>query len=136
MTASRFKFRAWVPAEHWIAQTHNANEPKMIKNWQDCIYIEAVCFDALEEGIIVMQSTGLTDKNGKEIFEGDVVECSMSFEGGTLPHRGEVVYDNTFAGFATKNLGGVTLFHHHCLHTMQVIGNIYENPELLEANND
>ena len=84
------------------------------------------------ENHIAVFYTGMKDKSGKEIFEADIVTCSMSFEGGTLPHIGEIVYDNTFGAFATKNESGVTLLHNHCLHTIEVIGNIYENPELLK----
>ena len=87
--------------------------------------------EALER-VIVEQYTGLKDKNGKEIYEGDDVDVSMSFEGGTLPHRGVIVYDNTFGAFGTKNDAGVTLLHNHCLHTLEIIGNIHQNPELLE----
>ena len=73
------------------------------------------------------------NKNGKDVYEGDDVDVSMSFEGGTLPHRGIIVYDNVFGAFGTKNDAGVTLLHNHCLHTLKVIGDIHTTPELLEA---
>ena len=80
----------------------------------------------------VGQYTGLKDKNGKEVYEGHDVDVRMSFEGGTLPHRGVIVYDEEHGAFGTKNDAGVTLLHNHCLHTLEVIGNIHENPELLK----
>ncbi len=81
----------------------------------------------------VGQYIGLNDKNGVKVYGGDDVDVSMSFEGGTLPHRGYIVYDNEFGAFGTKNDAGVTLLHNHCLHTLKVIGNIHTNPELLEG---
>ncbi len=80
----------------------------------------------------LLQYTGLKDKNGKEIYEGDIIDCDMSYEGGSLPHGGVIVYNKTFAGFATKNEGGETLMHKHILSSLKIIGNIHENPELLK----
>jgi uncharacterized phage protein (TIGR01671 family) len=72
------------------------------------------------------QFTGKTDKNGKKIFEGDDVECLMSYKDGSLPHRGIIVYNNEFGAFATKNEAGETLLHNHLLNTFEIIDHIYE----------
>ncbi|NOY72407.1 MAG: hypothetical protein GXP14_08520 [Gammaproteobacteria bacterium] len=79
----------------------------------------------------VMQFTGLKDIAGKEIYEGDIVECELSWKGGALPHAGVVVFCNTYGAFATKNESGETLLHKHLLNTFKIIGNIYQKPELL-----
>lgn len=82
---------------------------------------------------ILMQSTGLKDKNGVEIFEGDILlghcvypECNI-FESKLI---GEVYYSNrgTWDCYSYI-LGGFN-------EQIEVIGNIYENPELLEATDD
>ncbi|HDY88576.1 MAG TPA: hypothetical protein ENH82_10780 [bacterium] len=85
-----------------------------------------------DKDIILMQYIGRKDKKEVEIYEGDDVDVKMSFEGGTLPHRGYIVYDKEFGAFGTKNDAGITLLHNHCLHTLEVIGNVHDSPELLK----
>jgi uncharacterized phage protein (TIGR01671 family) len=69
----------------------------------------------------LMQSTGLRDKNG-DIYEGDVVQ----FKSPTSTHTNRVSY--TDAGF---RLGSIPLYIAVEQYEALVIGNIYENPELL-----
>ena len=72
---------------------------------------------------ILMQYTGLKDKNGKEIYEGDVVKCSSG-----CPHQ--VVWQHDFFGMPMWYLSGLNEGY-AWTETEEVIGNIYENPELL-----
>ena len=69
------------------------------------------------------QSTGLKDKNGQEIYEGDIYDAPHDFgPGGFSIRRGVVVWDNE-SGYN---------WHYWKVADLEVIGNIYENPELLE----
>ena len=123
------KFRAW-DGKNMVAPSKNF----LIDSYGGYAFW-SFGFDLdIQPGWEVMQYTGLDDINGVEIYEGDVVECDLSFEGGKLPHAGVIVYVDTFGAFATKNLSGETLLHNHIPNSYLVIGNIYQNPELLLEN--
>ncbi|MGE0976227.1 YopX family protein [Bacillus cereus] len=84
----------------------------------------------------VMQYTGLKDKNGKEIYEGDVLDLSL---GDDSVLRCEVIYEAPSFCRKWYNANTIRLrqreiepmaWNTHIVY--EVIGNIYENPELLE----
>ncbi|HGF8068524.1 TPA: YopX family protein [Enterococcus faecium] len=76
----------------------------------------------------LMQSTGMKDKNGVEIFEGDLVEHDDNLNGDWETFEAcEVVYDKDYAQFCFKWDAGNFLTDYR---NLNVIGNIYENPEL------
>lgn len=78
----------------------------------------------------VGQYTGLKDKNGNKIFEGDIVERLWLGE----KHIYRIYYDNDIASFIGKDIYGLnfTTFDYDACE-FEVIGNIYDNPELLEV---
>lgn len=78
---------------------------------------------------ILMQSTGLKDKNGKEVFVGDIIKCTR----GCLHEVYiEKEYGGTyFGGMPAVYLKGLREGYAWTEHE-EIIGNIYENPELLE----
>ena len=79
-----------------------------------------------QPSFVLMQYTELHDKNGKEIYEGDIVKIKYRDE-----DIGKVIYEHN--GFSidvtnmNKNYGRVSFVNNF----MEVIGNIYDNPELL-----
>lgn len=79
--------------------------------------------------IELMQSTGLKDKNGKEVFEGDIIKCTR----GCLHEVYiEKEYGGTyFGGMPAVYLKGLREGYAWTEHE-EIVGNIYENPELLE----
>ena len=88
------------------------------------------CFDVIPSTI--GQYTGLTDKNGKRIFEGDIVVVDLVH----FPtQKGVVTYTKDFFGLDIKDVTPVQ----HCIDyairngQVEIIGNIHDNPELLET---
>ena len=71
-------------------------------------------------------STEIKDKNGKEIYEGDIVKKSS----GAI---GQVVYLKATAGFKLYNNGQIFGLFEADTRYLEVVGNIYENPELLKG---
>lgn len=79
----------------------------------------------------IMQYTGLKDKNGKEIYEGDILlylkksKRIVSYKNGAF-----IRYYGNYNIYLLYD----SLIENGCLVDYEVIGNIYENPELLEGN--
>ena len=78
-----------------------------------------------KDRFVLMQSTGLKDKNGVEIYEGDIVKVET--RGGVV--YGDVKYKSCSFMICSEDMDRIML---DCW-DYEVIGNIYENPELMEV---
>ncbi len=85
------------------------------------------------QDIELMQLTGLKDKNGKEIYEGDIISAGINWV--TKKIINYQVYWNqdrwSIKANNSKNIYNLSMSKKR-LKKMEVIGNIYENPELFE----
>ena len=77
--------------------------------------------------VVLMQSTGLFDKNGKEIFEGDIVRNTHT---GSVGRVHWCVHNTGFFYYVEKDKKDYTVFR--AKYNLEVIGNIYENKELIQ----
>ena len=123
------KFRAWT--EEGKAMYYDAYP---FKDDTLLLSYDGIAFDEVPASdFILMQSTGLKDKSGSEIFEGDIVK----YKSGCNTYTEEVAYDKIFAGFGVRaaNADIILTFgeldEDIDLISLEVIGNIYQNPELL-----
>ena len=82
------------------------------------------------ENSILMQFTGLLDKNGKEVYEGDVVQF-IGASSGPVTFGKLSVEDDDIEEYHCWMVVDCPLSHSYS--EFEIIGNIYESPELLEA---
>lgn len=80
------------------------------------------------DDVVLMQSTGFRDKNGKEIFEGDIVDSEDGILSGIVEFRPDL-------GMFVSTLIKYNNFERLCnvADSVYIIGNIYTNPELAEV---
>lgn len=112
------RFRAWIPSEKRIGGTFTLRE----------VANEDGTFD---DDVIFLESTGLEDKNGKEIFEGDIIKAIANFyQKETIIEPAKIWWMPNSAMFGVYGWGdrNITDFIQ-----IEIIGNIYENPELLKG---
>lgn len=115
MKNREIKFRAWDGGKYII--------PKFIGRDGIAYWSE----NSITEGSnIIEQFTGLHDKNGKEIYEGD--ELQMDYEDGDVGFLGVVNFSDDVLGWGIGDNDNLSDYR-NCL--IEVIGNIRENPGLL-----
>ena len=105
------KFRAWVIAHKEM--------------WED---VNPRHFRDFPESYVLMQFTGLTDKNGVEIYEDDIVIDQHQYSDS---NKGVVRYRATLGRAIGWTVNG--FYMSSMSKWIKVIGNIHENPELLES---
>lgn len=129
------KFRAW------SNKTKTMYIPEMGMSWM----LQFPNGEYGNEGVFeLMQFTGLLDKNGKEIYEGDVIQTPHYILNGKfyyLHHK--IIYNQEYSSFTVTNLSNITddlkvngntFLYVLCKEEdIEVIGNVYDNPELCKS---
>lgn len=115
------KFRAWDAADRLML------EPDKVK------FFDLLTVNGKGSIHRFMQYTGLKDKNGVEIYEGDI--CQSKLRGDGKREIWTVLYQADRGAYCYKARNGIVNPLTHAFsfgRNLEVIGNIYENPELLE----
>lgn len=117
----------------WDVELKSMKEVMDIDYRLECVELSDSDGDTYIQGfsnIKLMQSTGLTDKNGKEIFEGDVLGTDGGLLDGVVEYR-------TDLGMWTNSLFRYNNFERLCsiANSREIIGNIWEDGELLDGEN-
>jgi len=124
MDIREIKFRAWIKELKWLVPVERIYfDIKMVE-----VNLTEENGDTVEynfDEVVLMQYTGFKDRNGKEIYEGDIIKTNINLvlikqsSMGFMPFRKR---DGSF----NKQTNWM------CVKKGEVVGNIYENPELLK----
>ena len=121
------KFRAW------IKELNEIREVEYINFWKKMIsfpnkFCKEYYLNADFDEIELMQYTGLKDKNNKEIYEGDIVKLRANHGIGVIKYYDEW---GAFVVEYIKPRPLAVLGINYYKENIEILGNIYENPELL-----
>lgn len=121
----KLKFRAWLKKRQEMD-----NEIDHISWLEDELYCigDGITYMVSAEDLVLMQSTGLVDRNGKIIFEGDIVRMAKDVY--SEPTYYEVVRHRGGAYRLESKQHGCELWLRHT--DCEVVGNVYENQEYLK----
>lgn len=118
------KFRAWDKLNN-----------EMLKSPLDSYYAIGRFFGFIPETSILMQYTGLHDKNGREIYEGDVVMAREQNNISKKKHKQEVIYyyGCFMLAMLPKKIRLRNISAPFIENDIEIIGNVHENKELLNG---
>ena len=124
------KFRAWdITNKEMFKDTFAITESgQVVVVEQSSVFVSPDY--VFVDDLVVMQSTGLKDKNGKDVYIGDIIKCTRG-----CPHEVylEKEYGGTFVGgMPAVYLKGL-LSGYAWTGDEEIIGNVYQNPEFLEV---
>lgn len=130
------KFRAWdkgkkvfIPQDVFaVISTDFKAFGIMIKDWEN--YKEGEYF--YENSQELIQFTGLHDKNYNEIYEGDWCMAEFRTSNGIQVIQGHIIMDEFMWCIDCNGCVGDDIFSINRPHNFEIIGNIYENPDLLK----
>lgn len=127
-----FNFRAWDKQKNEMIEKERIEKIDFNHKCIEYDVVDAISFGEGNEAVL-LGFTGITDIDGKEIYEGDIVEYT---DGDFIRRRGEIEFD--CYGFMLNEIKGMQVDFIGSIGDMEemafkVVGNIYENPDLLKV---
>ncbi|MGG3234611.1 YopX family protein [Priestia flexa] len=124
------KFRAFDSINKVMEYNVNVNQGKPVKKGYQWFNTENTVYHSE-----LMQYTGLKDKNGKGIYEGDILKCHHKTLGKVFFHDGSYRLSSDQCELNLDDIRSYDNLDHYLIedNNLVVIGNIFENPSLLEA---
>lgn len=126
------KFRAWLKKDETMYHVRTVNFDKEIVFLIEFDNEDDMAFHEHFNQIELMQYTGLKDCQGKEIYEGDILRVRKEYYGKS--HRPTyVLYEDGCFRRQISNIHNPVALSRASVEALEVIGNIYETPKLLEV---
>lgn len=149
MKNREIKFRAWDKLQNKMINAEPFSEEIAIQLGGVVGLFNGKSYDTVTDEFELMQFTGLHDKNGREIYEGDIIQDKYNFDcicghgefTDTIPDKRSVKWDLEYLQFKLYHVdqnisqfsgSGSSLCKANSEKRFEVIGNIYEHPDLLK----
>ena len=132
----QFKFRVWSIRERMFYYDYpivlTGGGAKIKLSVTDCGFVLGSVEPCIQEDYVTQQFTGLQDKNGKDIYEGDIIKYPADSAYLDKYDTMVIEWENDGDGFGGLNCGFRMGGDYANRENTEVIGNIFENPELCE----
>lgn len=142
MIMSELKFRAWDLDYKWMENNFHINSIGIAHGEPSGFYDTANIEIEENPNLVVMQYTGVNDNKGVGLYDGDIVKTLHFMDQDDECHylHFEIKWSDKFNGWAVIRSDGTEMqlwvFNKSVNGYFYVVGNIYENPELLESTNE
>ena len=129
----RFRYRYWDSQENEMLYNALEHQLRCLEQEAPDEKIHHLTLYDIRNRFIPMLSIGLKDKNRTLLYERDIIDCHAGFKERTDPYYREIIINQETNQLELSPLTGLNLCKNNQKY-FEIIGNIYENPNLLTTN--